>query len=95
MSKIIAHAWLTGVTCVGVIITHDADNIEEPYKARIGAVGGADEKQDLRILQACGTRLMLPVATPFIEAYGRWINEKQHQAYLEWWHTHFNKGGKS
>jgi hypothetical protein len=71
-SKIIGHAWVTGRSSIGVIVTHDPDNSREPYKARIGSVEGQAEDSDLRALQEWGTRIPVRCALPLIDAMGRW-----------------------
>lgn len=71
-SKIIAHAWIAGSSSIGVIITHDPINENEPYKARIGTVSGQSEEVDLNYLRDWGDKLPIRCALSIIDDMGIW-----------------------
>jgi hypothetical protein len=73
-SKPIAVAWLSGRVNLGVVITHDPINGEEPFKARIGVVTGQDATEDIQYLMREGNKIKLMPAYYVVRDHGMWID---------------------
>lgn len=72
-SKIIGHAWVSGLSTIGVIVTKD--EVTGEYKGRMAPLTGMrDELQDLGLVHMWGAQIPLICAVNFVTIMGRWYN---------------------
>ena len=69
-SKIIGHAWISGIHTIGVIVTRD--DVTDELKGRIAAVEGRRERSDLEFIHDWGVQIPVSAAIEIVSQTGRW-----------------------